>query len=198
MHNKYKTATIGNETATIYYEEQPESPREWDNLGTMICFHSRYNLGDKHGFTKEELIEYINRKDVIALPLYLYDHSGLRIYTANGLRSSHWDTSMVGYMVVDYDTIRQNYNRQRITTKLRLDVIKCLKGEIETYDLYLRGEVFGFEINKHEICPCCKQEITDNIESVWGFYGTDFENNVIYEYMGEKWKDAEWIDPDDE
>ena len=23
------------------------SPREWDNLGTMVCWHSRYNLGDE-------------------------------------------------------------------------------------------------------------------------------------------------------
>ena len=32
-----------------YYDEDPhESPREWDNLGEMVCWHSRYNLGDKH------------------------------------------------------------------------------------------------------------------------------------------------------
>lgn len=28
-------------------DTDPESPREWDNLGTMRCWHSRYNLGDK-------------------------------------------------------------------------------------------------------------------------------------------------------
>ena len=27
-------------------EEYPESPREWDNLGTMICKHRDYDLGD--------------------------------------------------------------------------------------------------------------------------------------------------------
>lgn len=47
----------------IKQEESPMDPREWDNLGTMICFHSRYNLGD-HKENKKyresiELFSYI-------------------------------------------------------------------------------------------------------------------------------------------
>lgn len=34
----------------IQWDEYPESPREWDNLGTMVCFHNRYRLGDKHNY----------------------------------------------------------------------------------------------------------------------------------------------------
>ena len=30
-----------------------ESPREWDNFGTMICFHNRYDLGDKTDLTSD-------------------------------------------------------------------------------------------------------------------------------------------------
>lgn len=33
-------------TIRIESDDSPESPREYDNLGTMVCFHSRYNLGD--------------------------------------------------------------------------------------------------------------------------------------------------------
>ena len=36
----------------MWYDEMAESPREWDNLGTMVCFHGRYNLGDKHEYSK--------------------------------------------------------------------------------------------------------------------------------------------------
>ncbi|OPX89466.1 MAG: hypothetical protein A4E53_01543 [Pelotomaculum sp. PtaB.Bin104] len=33
----------------IFHDDcNAESPRDWDNLGTMICFHRRYNLGDPH------------------------------------------------------------------------------------------------------------------------------------------------------
>lgn len=33
-------------TIKIYHDEDAESPRDWDNLGEMVCFHRRYNLGD--------------------------------------------------------------------------------------------------------------------------------------------------------
>lgn len=33
-------------TATIFYDDDAESPREWDNLGTMYCEHGVYRLGD--------------------------------------------------------------------------------------------------------------------------------------------------------
>ena len=37
-----------NTTIEIFQDEYCDSdPREWDNLGTMVCWHSRYNLGDK-------------------------------------------------------------------------------------------------------------------------------------------------------
>lgn len=36
----------------IFFDDDSENPREtFDNFGTMICFHSRYNLGDKHNYT---------------------------------------------------------------------------------------------------------------------------------------------------
>jgi hypothetical protein len=39
---KYKGLTI-----EIHQDEDPESPREWGNPSNMVCFHKRYNLGDK-------------------------------------------------------------------------------------------------------------------------------------------------------
>lgn len=34
-------------TIKIERDADAESPREWDNVGTMVCWHSRYNLGDE-------------------------------------------------------------------------------------------------------------------------------------------------------
>jgi hypothetical protein len=31
----------------IVHDDSPESPREWDNLGTMVCWHNRYTLGNE-------------------------------------------------------------------------------------------------------------------------------------------------------
>jgi hypothetical protein len=32
---------------TVSKDDYPESPREWSDIGTMLCSHSRYNLGDE-------------------------------------------------------------------------------------------------------------------------------------------------------
>lgn len=34
----------------ILTDTNPMDPREWDNAGRMICWHGRYNLGDKHEY----------------------------------------------------------------------------------------------------------------------------------------------------
>ncbi len=31
----------------IQPDPEPESPRDWDNVGTMVCWHRRYSLGDE-------------------------------------------------------------------------------------------------------------------------------------------------------
>lgn len=31
----------------IENDDTPNSPRDWDNLGTMVCWHRNYNLGDE-------------------------------------------------------------------------------------------------------------------------------------------------------
>jgi len=46
-----ETETIADYKIEIFPDSQNESPREWDNLGTMICFHRNYNLGDKHKYS---------------------------------------------------------------------------------------------------------------------------------------------------
>ena len=39
----------------IEQDEDAESPREWDsNIGTMVCWHKNYNLGDEHNFSSPE------------------------------------------------------------------------------------------------------------------------------------------------
>ena len=30
-----------------------DNPRDWDNLGTMVCFHKRCCLGDKHDYNSD-------------------------------------------------------------------------------------------------------------------------------------------------
>ncbi len=102
-HNGYEIS--------IVYDEYPESPREWSNMGTMVCFHRRYNLGDDHGLSVEsakKLASKVEKSGGVVLPLFLYDHSGITMNTTGF--SCPWDSGQVGFIYVDAETIRKEYN----------------------------------------------------------------------------------------
>lgn len=154
-------------TINVDLDEEPQNPRtEWDNLGTMICFHRRYNLGDKHEYRDpnhlDQNLEYMRKKGVV-LPLYLYDHSGLTMSTKPF--SCPWDSGQVGYIIVTKKKILEEYGGKILTKKLREKVTKILEGEVVIYDQYLRGEVYYFSITKDG----------EVIESCGGYYGGEEE-----------------------
>jgi hypothetical protein len=157
---------------TIKIEQDTEGldPRkEYDNLGTMVCFHRRYNLGDKdHGIRHEDYsgwdeMEAAIRRDndvAVILPIYMYDHSGITINTTGF--SCPWDSGQIGFIFITKEKVREEYSVKRITKALRERIGTYLTGEVETYDLSLRGEVYGYVIDTPE---------EEDAESCWGFLG---------------------------
>lgn len=213
----------------IHQDSHPESPREWDNVGTMACWHSRYTLGDEQpdcgphqhkerliedlvdgdfgndletyiaflhdyrGWTLDqcnehttEVIEEVFDECFISLPLYLYDHSGITIST--GPFSCPWDSGQIGFIYVDRQTAEREYGADPDKFPMTLNtpmgertfgsfdefVAYCLKNEVETYDQYLRGEVYGFVLF---------DEDEKEIDSCWGFYGSNWRTNGITDYV---------------
>lgn len=157
----YNTKKVGKYTVKVVQDDDPINPRkEWDNLCKMVCFHSRYNLGDKHDFDIESIQEFVKRKDVFSLPLYLYDHSGITISTAPF--SCQWDSGQVGYIYVERDTFLKEFGFKKMTKKAKERLNDLLTGEVEEYDSYLTGDVYGFKVEDEE---------GDTIESCWDFIG---------------------------
>ena len=132
----------------IYQDEYPESPREWDNLGNMLCKHPDYDLGDvkeSKAMDHEEIKEYVKRKDVIALPLFLLDHSGLWMRTGRfECDYGGWDTSMVGYITITHEKVKEEYGWKQLTKKRIQKIEGYLEDEVRTYSDYLEGGVVGF------------------------------------------------------
>lgn len=155
---------------TIKRDPNPINPREDDNLGTMICFHRRYTLGNKHNMDPKEALSFMNRKDIISLPLYLYDHSGITMKTTPF--NDPWDSGQVGFIYITKEKIRKEYGWIVITKKRRTKIEEYLQAEVKTYDQFLTGNVWGFE--------------TEN-DSCWGFFG-DYKDeslvNAILEHVG--------------
>jgi len=164
----------------IVQDFNPLNPRkEWDNLGVMICWHSRYNLGDKikTPFSDpEDFYNYVKDFPSIILPLYLLNHSGLTMST--GSFNDPWDSGQVGYIYVSKETIRKEWNVTRISKKLREKVIKCLEAEVETYSQYLKGDVWGFVIED--------VKTGEYLDSCWGFYGSNPKENGMWDCWSEE------------
>lgn len=179
MKNLAYTETYKGYIINIYFDSGYESPREWSNVGHMVYFHSRYNLGDKHDFTVEGIKDFIKRKNVISLPLYLYDHSGITMNTT-GFHCP-WDSGQVGYIYITHEDIKREFTGVKSITKRVVErAIKVLKGEVKTYDDYLTGNVFGFEIVKKTTCEHCEAEDEKQIDSCWGYYG-DYDDYMLKE-----------------
>jgi hypothetical protein len=157
---KYKELTI-----EIEQDTDAESPREWDNVGTMVCFHRDYTLGDKHSYSSgDELIEFLEtEKPPVVLPLFLLDHSGLAMRTGRFAEdSAGWDTSNVGVIYVTNEKIKKEFGK--VTKETIETARRCLEGEVKTYSQYLEGDVYGYTINDQN---------GEHLDSCWGFFGFD-------------------------
>lgn len=103
--------------------------------------------------------------NVIALPLYLYDHSGITMNTTGF--SCRWDSGQVGYIYVTEKKLKEEGLGERTTEQ----VYERLKGEVETYDQYLTGDVYGVIVSKESTCDDCHNTEEEEVESYWGLYG---------------------------
>lgn len=205
---------LGRCTIEIHQDEDCSSPRKDDNFGIMVNWHSRYNLGDVQGREKygsgeaflrylanpfappgrdfensemEKVLRVVDRHYVI-LPLGLYDHSGISIFTGGpgdlAWDSVGWDTSDIGYIYASLEDARKNWvlPKARWSTKIKTKVCRELRGkrewidaviplreaaenllrfEVEYYDEYLTGQCYGYVV---------KAENGEE-DSCWGFVG---------------------------
>ena len=240
-------------TLRVEQDDVADSPREWDNVAKMICWHRHYNLGDKHNYDdsfdfligvadeigidtddlwdmeQEKLEEKILATDlVVIVPLNLYDHSGISISTSNGYPyNDRWDAGCVGFAYITKEkaikelceyVLDENGNKIKTEHKHPNGMVtysyktkpltdetwktrarEMIEAEVEMYDQYLRGEVYGYILEKEttveEKCPHCGEVIKTYTEmqqedSCWGFYGDCLEENGILDYIA----DLEFVD----
>lgn len=170
-----ETIKVADMRLIIGQDDDAQSPRElFENVGTMVCFHSRYTLGDEqpscspeeyllemmqqrewrlHGKSVPDEIQlkhvqaYID-KHYFILPLYLYDHSGITMKITPF--SCRWDSGQVGFIYADKDC--KDYD----------DMLAGLTSEVETYDKYLTGDVYFYQL---------EDSSGEVIDSCCGFYG---------------------------
>lgn len=202
----------------VYADDYPDDPRAWDNVGTMACWHGRYSLGDEQPKVSpseytyalaravdDTLPEWDDATDAdvqrgrevfdaqyLHLPLYLYDHSGLTMRTTPF--SCPWDSGQVGFIYVSRAKAAEEWGANYIDVR----VLAGLLREVETYDQYLMGDVYGFEIEEAESFEkkSLKTGVTEEVDewrdydSCGGFYGSDPEKNGMLDHVEAFARDA--------
>lgn len=199
------TTTFGDYEISVEPDQDPINPRtDWDQLGTMICWHNRYNLGDEHDYSshndfyhqesglypdkdydrlsEEQLQKCADKvyQNGVILPLYLYDHSGITMSTT--VFSCPWDSARVGLIYISKEKILKEYGGKSLTKKLRKRVEEYLESEVKIYNYYLTGSVYGYNITKTDSDG---EEI--DIDSCWGYFGHSTDDGG---YMVSVIKDA--------
>jgi hypothetical protein len=176
--------TKDGETLRVWRDESPDDPRrDADYLGTMACYHRRYDLGDPNPPDPSDLRAMVKKGHVIALPLYLMDHSGLWMSTtADQFRAVDpmgWDWGQVGYIFVTRQKVREDFCVKRISPQLRDLVERMLQAEVREYNDYLQGDVYGYTVEDDE---------GRTLDSCWGFIGRP-EDSGILDYIPEKFRE---------
>jgi len=194
-----KTITLADgRSLEIHVDDNPESPREWDNMGTMVCFHRRYRLGDKsHNYSEKDFSSWDELRakieedhhPALIYPIFLYDHSGITI-NMGGFADcdiARWDWGQVGFIFVSEEKVCKEYSVKSVTTEVLQRAKNCLLAEVEVYRQYLEGDVYGFVLRaapKH--CDVCNHtEDGEELDSCWGFYGNDIRENGMLEHLPE-------------
>ena len=129
------------------------NPREFDNLGSMVLYHRRYNIGDKWeylpGHYKPSTQEFSSWKDMgayfekvhelaVCFPVYMYDHGGIAISVEPYY--CRWDSGQVGFIFVSKSKLRKEYCVKRLTKSIIENAKSALIAEVNQYSKYLQGD----------------------------------------------------------
>lgn len=142
----------------LHYDDDPQSPSEWDTLGTLYDFTCDYRgMESPHGQAREAmersgvalLVRYLRMVyGVHAIPYDIYDHGQVTIREASLL-----EKTCSGYIAADAASIE-------MTGVALEDVAEGLRSELHTWQAYFEGSVCGYVVKCEDIV----------IDSCWGFY----------------------------
>lgn len=120
--------------------------------------------------------------NIVFLPLYLYDHSGITMNT--GGFNDRWDSGQVGYIYTDKKTIMETNgmlknekgNYVKITDRnWKKAAYQWMEGEVEIYNQYLIGEVYGVITEEYN----ADNDNWEEKDSCWGFFNDKWGDELI-------------------
>lgn len=184
-------------TVEVKYDRDPESPRDvFDNIGEFRTWMRRHASPDgdaeigeiarRFGIDMERcdgnpipyLANELERLGHFALPVSAYIHSGITysIGSPSQFPDSRWDAGYAGLIFCSRPDLVERMGGLT-EDELRATAHEAFEDEVSLYDAYAQGEVYGFVVRD--------DETGEEIDSCWGFYGDDPEQNGMSHHLEE-------------
>lgn len=170
------TLNIDGYTVEIKHDDWAENPREWAS-STLCTAHRRYTFGGEslpEGCQNiEEAFDVflaernLTRNQIIWLPVYLYDHSGLALSTRPF--SNRWDSGQLGFIYETKADIRNEFGVKRISADLDERICDRLRYELQELEHWSNGSVYRLSIPALDV-------------DAGGFFGFDHQASGLLEY----------------
>lgn len=160
MYTPEKVITYKGCTIELFPDDSSEDPRTmWDNMGTLALYHQRYTLlGDRNVPPLEEVKKIVARSDVLSLPVFMLDHSGITFSTTSF--NDPWDSGQVGWIYVTKEKVKEMWGKKIVSKDLKERVLRSLQHEVAVYDAYHTGNVVGY----------IAKDGDKVIDECWGFF----------------------------
>ena len=177
------TYKVGEAKIHIRQDRDPLNPRtDWDHPWQWYSNHKRYDF-DKESYNSnhwlklddimpgdfgddehknETIYDAVLRHNpefLDAHPIYLLDHSSLHV--SLGSFGDPWDSGVGAVAVITRKTAEEYWPKLKGDDKaLKERAYKALEAEVEEFEKYLNGDVYGFVIETQD----------GEGDSCWGFY----------------------------
>ena len=176
--------------AELVYDPDADSPREWDNLGTILISPDKshwiaspddiVDTSIRLGKNPHEHWENLRREQLnlkksdiaIAYPITKYEHGSISL--SLGYKQG-WDYGVVGFVYITKETLRKEYGVKRITKS----IIECaenrLQDELDTLTRWLNGDCYGWQIKEYALDDGgLDWEEVDTLDNCWGYFDQDY------------------------
>ena len=182
MNDAIETIQYKDHQIEIFPDECGESPRGWENI-TEIHYHSRsYVLGDTNWYGKideyDKMIAKAKRQGDLVIPMFAYIHSGVSLSLSSfygRLPQGHaeFDSGRAGTVIVRRKKMLEEFGGKIFTQKLKERAYKIAEGDINTYNQYFMGDVYGYVVD-------------EDGDSCYGYYGMEYaieEAKSVVDYI---------------
>lgn len=175
----FETFERAGYTCELHTDEEPWSPAEWDNLGTLVAFDPlwhEYRFAERNSTDQEDealerggwklLARYLRMtQGIIAVPYYYADYGSGRaqIYEST--------TCGAGFIGTTHTRVDELSGTDEATHAQEW-IENALRAELKTWSDYVEGNVYGYVVRSSE---------GKILDSCWGFY-PDEEGDVL-EYV---------------